>query len=53
MIKMIDFGIYEIRKEANKYIVIEKLEGQLKEFDSLENVIDFISTSLREVESQL
>lgn len=49
----IDYGIYEISKEGNKYIVAEQLEGRTREFNDLDEVVSYIETELREVDKEV
>ncbi len=47
---MIDYGIYEVRKDGDHYVVIDQLSGDTNIFLSMEGVVRYIKESLESCE---
>lgn len=47
---MREYGIYQIQKDGEKWVVIEQFTGKVKKFDTIADVAQYIEKDLNEVD---
>lgn len=48
---MTDYGIYQVQKDGDRFVVVEQTSGKKREFGSIAEVARFIEQDLTDVEN--